>query len=303
VTPEVVRSLAVLLSSISTTNREDYFSDGITKRSSPPWPASRHPARNHRPALGHALQRHPAFPSKPSPAIHRRRIPHDRAPFAATTTGTGFASSSSVPRQHRHSGPQTYERNLMTSSSFSMRSPSQPPTRSTRLTHTPAPSPALDPEVHESSPPPRHLWVPAHHDPPSRRPSATSAGLPLDPAFAPRLCRPCPLAYLQSPITSNARPSDAFPLASAEFAEKGPSPFNTATQAHTRSQHCFRNRSIGTGAQLGSQLSITLQQDELLKTSPTALGAMFLAHGTPPPRQHEQVCHNTAPQLDPLYKS
>jgi len=167
----------------------------------------------------------------------------------------------------------------------------------TRLTHTPAPSPALDPEVHDLLLRARHLWVQR------TRPTIEAAigyfrqALTLDPAFAPAYAG-LASCYAILPITSNARPSECFPLAQ-QFAEQALA-LQSATQAQPEAHIAlglvqfwyWRNWDLAVHH---------FQQAELLNPSDSN-GAMFLAHVHSILQQHDQAIAtiHRARQLDPL---
>jgi tetratricopeptide (TPR) repeat protein len=167
----------------------------------------------------------------------------------------------------------------------------------TKLAHAPESSLALNPEVHDFFLRARHLWV-------QRTRPTIEAGigyfrqaLTLDPAFAPAYAG-LASCYAILPITSNARPSDCFPLAQ-QFAEQALA-IQTASQAQSEAHMAlglvqfwyWRNW----------QLAIHhFQQVELFNPSDSN-GAMFLAHVHSILRQHDQAIAtiHRARLLDPL---
>ena len=167
----------------------------------------------------------------------------------------------------------------------------------TQLAHIPAPSPALDPEVHDLLLRARHLWVQR------TRPTIEAAmgyfrqALTLDPSFAPAYAG-LASCYAILPITSNARPSDCFPLAQ-QFAEQALA-IQTAAQAQPEAHIAlglvqfwyWRNWELAVHH---------FQQAELLNPSDSN-GAMFLAHVHSILQQHDQAIAtiHRARQLDPL---
>jgi TolB-like protein/Flp pilus assembly protein TadD len=167
----------------------------------------------------------------------------------------------------------------------------------TKLAHTPESSLTLNPEVHDLFLRARHLWVQR------TRPTIEAAigyfrqALTLDPAFAPAYAG-LASCYAILPITSNARPSDCFPLAQ-QFAEQSLG-IQTASQAQSEAHMAlglvqfwyWRNW----------QLAIHhFQQVELFNPSDSN-GAMFLAHVHSILRQHDQAIAtiHRARRLDPL---
>ncbi|MDE1175673.1 MAG: winged helix-turn-helix domain-containing protein [Edaphobacter sp.] len=193
---------------------------------------------------------------------------------------------------------QTFERNL--TDLFQLQSEIALATAhavQTRLTHTLPSSPALNPEVHDLLLRARHLWVQR------TRPTIEAAmgyfrqALTLDPACAPAYAG-LASCYAILPITSNARPSDCFPLAQ-QFAEQALA-IQTGSQAQPEAHMAlglvqfwyWRNW----------QLAVHhFQQIELLNPSDSN-GPMFLAHVHSILQQHDQAIAtiHRARHLDPL---